>query len=58
LEAQEAAMREPDDNRVYSSRNTRQGEIILRTPLRRAIFIVGLAGLVILGLVVACVPDA
>jgi hypothetical protein len=34
--------------RTFSGRDARQGEIILRTPLRRAIFIAGLAGIVIL----------
>jgi hypothetical protein len=31
-----------------SGREVRQGEIILRTPLRKAIFIAGLAGFVLL----------
>lgn len=33
--------------RTFSGRDVRQGEIILRTPLRRAIFIIGLVGVVI-----------
>lgn len=34
--------------REFSGKKVRQGEIILRTPLRKAIFIGGLAGLVVL----------
>jgi hypothetical protein len=33
---------------TYPADKARQGEIILRTPLRRAIFIAGLAGMVLL----------
>jgi hypothetical protein len=33
---------------AYPAEKARQGEIILRTPLRRAIFIGGLVGMVIL----------
>jgi hypothetical protein len=33
--------------------DARQGEIILRTPLRKAVFIAGLAGFVLLSLLVA-----
>jgi hypothetical protein len=36
--------------RTFSGRAARQGEIILRTPLRRAIFVAGLAGAVIIAL--------
>lgn len=38
------------EQKVYSAEDVRQGEIILRTPLRRAIFIAGLAAAVILPL--------
>ena len=42
-------MHEQDPKRTeISGRDSRQGEIILRTPLRRAVFIAGLAGFVIL----------
>jgi len=37
----------------YPAEKARGGEIILRTPLRRAIFIGGLAGAVCLGLFLA-----
>jgi hypothetical protein len=37
----------------YPAEKARGGEIILRTPLRRAIFIGGLAGAVALGLLLA-----
>ena len=37
----------------YPAEKARGGEIILRTPLRRAIFIGGLAGAVVLGLLLA-----
>jgi hypothetical protein len=43
----------------FSGRDTRQGEIILRTPMRKAIFIAGLAGCVLLAVALAvsgCVP--
>ncbi len=36
------------DQREFSAQDTRQGEIILRTRWRKAIFIGGLAGIVIL----------
>lgn len=39
--------------RTFSGRDARQGEIILRTPLRRAIFIAGLVGIVILAFVLS-----
>jgi hypothetical protein len=41
---------EEGDQKVYSAEDVRQGEIILRTPLRRAIFIAGLAAAVVLPL--------
>jgi len=34
--------------RVYRAQDVRQGEIVLRTPARRGIFIAGLAGMVLL----------
>jgi len=37
----------------YPAEKARGGEIILRTPLRRAIFIAGLVGAVVLGLLLA-----
>jgi hypothetical protein len=44
--------REKDVNqRTYSAEEVRQGEVILRTRTRRLIFIAGLAGLVIMALV-------
>ncbi len=36
--------------REFSGKDTSQGEIILRTPLRKAIFIAGLAGIVLLAI--------
>lgn len=38
---------------TLSGTQARQGDIILRTPLRRAVFIAGLAGIVVVGLIVA-----
>jgi len=38
--------------RIFSAEDARGGEIILRTKTRRVIFIAGLAGCVLLGLVV------
>jgi hypothetical protein len=48
----EAAIKrnEPERQSPYPAEKARGGVIILRTPLRRAIFIGGLAGAVILGL--------
>ena len=45
------ADRERAENFEYSGRKARQGEIILRTPAQRAIFLVGLVGCVLLGLI-------
>lgn len=42
-----------------SGRDARQGEIILRTPWRKAVFIAGLVGCVLLAVLLtlaACVP--
>lgn len=39
--------------RTFSGRNARQGYIVLRTPLRRAIFIGGLVGLGVLAVLLA-----
>jgi hypothetical protein len=39
----------PETRAPYPAEKVRGGEIILRTPLRRAIFIAGLAGAAILG---------
>ncbi|TWG97064.1 hypothetical protein L598_002300000510 [Mesorhizobium sp. J18] len=41
-------MAEEPKQRTFEGKDARQGEIILRTPMRRAIFIAGLAGFVIL----------
>ncbi|HVW55165.1 MAG TPA: hypothetical protein VHC00_05765 [Rhizobiaceae bacterium] len=41
--------------RTFSGRDARQGDIILRTPLRRAIFVAGLVGIVILAFVLSYV---
>ena len=42
-----------DEGPHYSAQDVRGGEIILRTPARRLIFIAGLAGFVILVLVLS-----
>jgi hypothetical protein len=42
-----------DRPRTFSGRDARQGEIVLRTPLRRAIFIAGLVGIVALAFVLS-----
>jgi hypothetical protein len=39
------------DGPVHSAEDVRQGEIILRTPARRAIFIAGLVGFVLLAVI-------
>jgi hypothetical protein len=39
--------------RTFSGRDASQGHIVLRTPLRRAIFIAGLAGMVVLSIALA-----
>lgn len=39
--------------REFSARDASQGFIVLRTPLRKAIFIAGLAGFVLLSLLLA-----
>jgi hypothetical protein len=39
--------------KLVTAGKARQGEIILRTPLRRAVFIAGLAGAVILAIAIA-----
>lgn len=46
-------MADKQERIVISGRDARQGHIVLRTPLRRAIFIIGLAGIVILAIVLA-----
>jgi hypothetical protein len=45
--------RSDSKQQTYSAEKARQGEIILRTPLRRFIFIAGLAGMVILAIVLS-----
>ena len=51
-------MEERNEPRTLSGRDTSQGHIVLRTPLRKAIFIAGLVGIVILSalLVAGCIP--
>lgn len=51
-------MERDKEERTFSGRDTSQGHIVLRTPLRKAIFIAGLAGIVVLYaiLAAACVP--
>ncbi|MGY6707970.1 MAG: peptide ABC transporter permease [Rhizobiaceae bacterium] len=51
-------MADRDQPRTFSGRDTSQGHIVLRTPLRKAIFIAGLVGIVILSAVLAagCIP--
>jgi hypothetical protein len=39
--------------RTFSAEDTRQGEIVLRTRKRRIIFVAGLAGCVVLALLLA-----
>lgn len=46
-------MNKKNEERTYSGQEVRQGDIILRTPIRRFIFILGLAGFVALALVFA-----
>lgn len=46
---------EPDGAPVYSAEKARQGEIILRQPWQRAVFITGLAAAILLPLVVCYV---
>ncbi|WP_295810574.1 peptide ABC transporter permease [uncultured Nitratireductor sp.] len=48
-------MSEKPDRTHLSGEEARQGHIVLRTPLRRTIFIAGLAGIVVLALVWALV---
>ena len=52
-------MSELEKPREISGQDARQGEIILRTPMRKAIFIAGLAGIVLLAAVLtlaSCLP--
>ncbi len=52
-------MTEREKPREFSGQDARQGEIILRSPARKAIFIAGLAGVVVLSVLLAvsgCVP--
>jgi hypothetical protein len=51
-------MEKPDEPRTFSGRDTSQGHIVLRTPLRKAIFIAGLVGIVIVSALLAagCIP--
>jgi hypothetical protein len=47
-----------DKQRTFSAKDASQGHIVLRTPLRKAIFIAGLVGVVILTAILAagCIP--
>ena len=45
--------RPPPAEPAHSAEDVRQGEIVLRTPLRRAIFIAGLVGFVVLAVILA-----
>ena len=52
-------MPELEKPKEFSGQNVRQGYIVLRSPARKAIFIAGLAGIVILAVLLAvsaCVP--
>lgn len=43
----------------FSGRDARQGEVILRTPMRKAVFVAGLAGIVLLAVLLilsGCIP--
>jgi len=44
---------EEPKQKTFEGEDARQGEIILRTPMRRAIFIAGLAGFVVLVLLLS-----
>jgi len=46
-------MKLKQDERSFSGSKARQGEIILRTPTRRFVFILGLVGLVVLSAILA-----
>jgi hypothetical protein len=39
-----------DDQQAYPAEKARQGEIILKTPLQRIVFIGGLAGMLLVGI--------
>ena len=55
----EVVMSEREKTEEFSGHDTRQGEIILRSPARKAIFIAGLAGIVVLSVLLTvsgCVP--
>ena len=43
----------PDGPRTYPADKARQGDIILRTPIRKAVFIAGLVGFVLLAIISA-----
>lgn len=47
-------MANQQEEREFSGRDARQGEIILRTRWRRAVFIAGLAGIVLLVILATC----
>ena len=45
--------RDTDERAAIDPERARQGRIVLTTPLRRAVFIAGLAGMVVVALVLA-----
>lgn len=51
-EKKSGSVDESTEARIFSAEDARGGEIILRTRARRVIFIAGLVGCVVLGLVV------
>lgn len=53
-----AERREHDTREPYPAEKASQGEIILRTPLRKAIFIGGLVGMVLLALILGMLAAA
>jgi hypothetical protein len=57
LQAKEPIMTYREVPAAMSGRNARQGRVVLRTAFRNAIFIAGLAGIVVLAVLLAgCIP--
>lgn len=48
-------MTESRKQTTLRGRDARQGEIILRTPARRAVFVAGLVGIILLALMVSAI---
>jgi hypothetical protein len=48
----EAKPAKDDEAPVYSTRQVRQGDVVLRKPWERGVFIAGLAGAVVLAIVI------